>query len=75
VRSTAPENPTRRAWLTDRDLAIRYGISRVTVWRWARTGRIPQPHRLGPNTSRWSAAEIAERDARFLVNNRTQAIG
>ena len=56
------ETTPRQQWLTDRDLAARYGVSRVTVWRWTRAGHLPAPRKIGPNTSRWSADEIEARD-------------
>ena len=45
-------------YLTDQDLATRYAISRVTVWRWVSTGRLPAPVKIGPNCSRWIAEEV-----------------
>lgn len=54
---------TRPTWLSDRDLALRYGVSRVTIWRWAREGVIPTGKKIGPNVTRWSAAEIEAHDA------------
>lgn len=47
-------------YLTDRQLAERYGVSRVTIWRWARSGRLPAPVRLGANTTRWRSDAVAE---------------
>lgn len=39
AQASAPiEAPAQDAYLTDRDVAARYGIGRVTVWRWAREG-------------------------------------
>lgn len=71
------KSPTQStfSWLTDTQVAARYGVSRVTVWRWAQQNRIPQPRKIGPNTTRWHAAELDKADARMLVNHRTQAIG
>jgi len=53
----------RPAWLSDRDLALRYGVTRITIWRWAKNGVIPPGKKIGPNTTRWSTAEIESRDA------------
>ena len=64
MQQTKPHNTP--AWLSDRDLAQRYAVSRITVWRWARGGVIPKPKKLGPNTSRWSAAEIEQHDQRKM---------
>ncbi len=42
------------------ELAERLGISRVTLWRWERAGRIPKKVIIGPNVSGWVEAEIEE---------------
>lgn len=46
------------AYLRDVDVAALFGISRITVWRWARDGLLPPPVKLGPHTTRWNSAEI-----------------
>lgn len=53
------------AWLSDKDLASRYSVSRITIWRWARAGTIPKPHKIAPGTTRWAADEIAENEDRL----------
>lgn len=45
-------------YISAAQLAKRYGIHVVTVWRWAQIGRIPQPVRLTPRTTRWRKDEI-----------------
>ena len=70
-----PNNGPIHPWLTDREVAARYGVSRITVWRWAKAGRLPDPHKIGPNTARWNAAELDALDARMLASQRTRAIG
>jgi prophage regulatory protein len=47
-------------YLTDRDLAARYGISRRTVWRWVTEGKLPQPEKLTDRCSRWIRTEIEQ---------------
>lgn len=34
------------------------GISAPTVWRWVKAGRIPNPKKLGPNTTAWNVGEL-----------------
>lgn len=34
------------------------GVSPATVWRWAKAGRIPQPRKLGANSTRWDSQEV-----------------
>ena len=41
------------------ELAAIFGVSRVTIWRWARAGIIPQPKKIGLNTTRWDGQELA----------------
>jgi prophage regulatory protein len=50
-------------YLTDEQVAARYTISRMTVWRWAREGRLPRPVKLGPNVTRWVQAELEANEA------------
>ncbi len=58
-------------YLRDLDLAARYGVSRTTIWRWARSGLLPAPHAIGPSTTRWDAAEIARHDAELAGTHRS----
>jgi prophage regulatory protein len=45
-------------YMSAAQLAARYGVHVVTVWRWAQAGRIPQPVRLAPGTTRWRKDQI-----------------
>ena len=49
--------PTR-VWLTAAQVAERYGVSIPTVWTWAKTKRLPVPHKLAENTTRWRLCEL-----------------
>jgi predicted DNA-binding transcriptional regulator AlpA len=41
-------------FLSDLQLADRYGVSRVTIWRWRKSDpTFPQPVLLSPGCSRW----------------------
>lgn len=51
------------SFLTDRQLAARYRISRPTLWRWVAQGRFPNPVKLGPQTTRWRAADVDDWEA------------
>lgn len=39
-------------------VAAIYGVSMATVWRWAASGRIPKPVKLGPNTTAWNVGTL-----------------
>lgn len=46
-------------YLSDTDIANRYGIARVTVWRWHRERpEFPRAIRLTPGCTRWKLSEI-----------------
>lgn len=48
------------SFLTDMDLAARYGVHRSTPWRWAKTDpTFPKPVILTPGCTRWRLSEIA----------------
>lgn len=50
-------------YLSDRDLAARYGVSRGTIWRWVRTRRYPAPVRIGEAVTRWRMDAVTEWEA------------
>ncbi|MGO8923339.1 MAG: helix-turn-helix transcriptional regulator [Xanthobacteraceae bacterium] len=42
------------------DLAQRFGVHPVTVWKWVQSGNLPQPTKLGPGVSAWRS-DVLER--------------
>ncbi len=44
--------------LRTNEVAEMLGISRVTLWRWARRGLLPPKRIIGPNTVGWVEEEI-----------------
>ena len=52
----------RTIYITDREVAARYGVSRPTVWRWLREQHLPQPETIGPNTKRWRVSTLENWD-------------
>lgn len=42
------------------ELAKRLSISKATLWRWERKGRLPPKRQIGPNTAGWLEAELDE---------------
>ena len=53
-------------YLTDREVARRFGVSRQTIWRWASGGNFPAPVKL-MGATRWKIAEIEAWEARASV--------
>jgi predicted DNA-binding transcriptional regulator AlpA len=45
-------------FLKDTEIAKALKISRQTVWRWAKIGKIPKPIKLGVKVTRWKASEL-----------------
>lgn len=55
---TEPREVSAAIYVTDRELAARYGVSRPTVWRWAKGVDFPAPVSLSPGCTRWRIADI-----------------
>ena len=56
------KNATGR-YISDLQLAVRYSVSRSTIWRWANNGNLPAPIQLSPGCTRWRFDAIEQRDA------------
>jgi len=51
-------------YLSDIQLADRYGVSRVTIWRWRKSDpSFPMPVNLSPGCVRWRLSQIEEWEA------------
>lgn len=51
-------------FLNTQQLADRYGVSRVTVWRWGKTDpTFPKAVKLSDSCTRWRLSEIEEWEA------------
>ena len=46
-------------FLADKTLAARYEVSRSTIWRWVREGRLPKPLKINGST-RWSSEQLSK---------------
>ena len=40
-------------WNNDRQLAQHYGVSRCTIWRWAKAGLLNNPVKHSTRVTRW----------------------
>lgn len=45
-------------FLSDQQLAERFNVSRVTIWRWVRAAAFPCPVKLTRGCSRWRLADV-----------------
>lgn len=47
------------SFLSDIQIAARYGVHRATVWRWTHSDpEFPQPVKLSPQCTRWKLSKI-----------------
>ena len=54
-----------KTYLTDAQVAARYGVHRTTPWRWARSDpTFPKPICLSPGCTRWEISDIEIWEAR-----------
>ena len=46
-------------YLSDHNIAARYGVHRMTPWRWVQADpTFPKPVKLTPGCTRWKLSEI-----------------
>jgi len=45
-------------YLTDKQLAARFGVGRATIWRWAKETDFPAPIKLGLAVTRWRLVDV-----------------
>lgn len=53
------------AFLKDTEVAVRYGVSRPTIWRWTKNGNFPKPVKLGVGSTRWRATDLEAWENQF----------
>ena len=64
-QSLAPCIRCTEQYLSDRQVASRYDISKATVWRWHDTNpNFPRRIKLSPGTSRWKLSELVRFEAK-----------
>ena len=44
--------------LTDKEVANALKLSRSSVWRLAKAGKLPKPVKVGMNAARWKQSEL-----------------
>lgn len=45
-------------YLSDKKLALRYDVSRSTIWRWLSEQKLPQPVKLHGTSTRWLISDL-----------------
>lgn len=61
-----PKESAQNRYISVREVAERFNVSSGTVWRWTRTGALPQPLRLSAGCTRWRAEDVDAFEARAL---------
>lgn len=41
-------------------VAALHGVSRVTVWRWSKSGKLPTPRRISEGVTGWNVGELRQ---------------
>jgi|SoiMethySBSTD1v2_1073268.scaffolds.fasta_scaffold2704985_2 predicted DNA-binding transcriptional regulator AlpA len=59
IRRRRPAFDPAIRYLSANDLAARYSVHVITIWKWVQRGLLPAPERIGPNSTRWRSDLIA----------------
>tara|TARA_Y100000815_G_C12902662_1_gene334679 strand:+ start:261 stop:524 length:264 start_codon:yes stop_codon:yes gene_type:complete len=59
-RSVAVTAAATNLYLSVDQVALRYNVSKDSIWRWKRKGDFPAPVKLGGTTTRWRLADIEQ---------------
>ena len=51
---------TNTLYVSDKQVADRYGVSRETIWRWKREGDFPKAVKLSRGMTRWRISDLEE---------------
>ena len=54
------KTPTNTHYLSINQVAMRFGVSKDSIWRWRRRDEFPAPVKLGGRTTRWRLADIED---------------
>ncbi|QDY69804.1 helix-turn-helix transcriptional regulator [Qingshengfaniella alkalisoli] len=56
---SGPDSLNGQTFLRDTQVAQRYGVSRVTIWRWVKDGHaFPKPIKLTDAVTRWKLSDL-----------------
>jgi prophage regulatory protein len=47
-------------FLTDNQVAQRYGVKRASIWRWLKDRDFPKPVKLSPGCTRWQLSALMD---------------
>lgn len=55
-----------KQFYSDKSLATRYEVSRATIWRWVREGKLPNPVKINGST-RWRSEDLSAWEKREVM--------
>lgn len=58
--------PANTLYLSVEQVALRFGVSKDSIWRWKRRGDFPAPVKLGGTTTRWRLSDIEEWEGKLV---------
>ena len=58
VMPNQPDLSNPDQMLRDKELGKLLGTHPVTLWRWARNGKMPRPIKISDGTARWRAGDV-----------------
>ena len=47
-------------YLSDKQIAEKFGVHRTTIWRWVKEGGFPKPLKLSVGCTRWPEKSIQD---------------
>jgi prophage regulatory protein len=59
VQELEPLDESQR-FVSSKYVARRLDVSESTVWKWARSGKLPRPTRFSPQITRWKIGDLEE---------------
>jgi len=51
---------------TDQILSRYFSVPRQRIWVWTKEGKLPEPYKIGENTTRWLNSEIREHEEKHF---------
>jgi len=58
-------------YLSDKQLAKKFGVHRTTIWRWVKNGTFPKPLKLSEGCTRWPEKPVQEWESKRITEDRT----
>ncbi len=52
----------RSAYVRIGAVAALYSVSTATVWRWVKSGRLPEPVKLSPGVTAWNVGALRDHE-------------